>query len=280
LSADHTRADRSARDRAPRAGGIADKPQPIAECDRPPVNDDYQLGRMVRDVRMARSLRQQDVAERAGVSRETISRLERGLVDGITVGHLRAISRSMGMPSIADLGWRSPEVERIRDKQHASLVEAVACTLTASGWIVIPEYTFSFYGERGSVDDLAWHPLRRVLLIGEIKTRIWDLQDTLSTLDRKKRLVPELLRRERNWRAESVGVVLVMLEKSTNRHLIQRHSATFDAALPDRQVRVRRWLEEPDGGLRGILFLPISRQTDMGQKTRPRERLAGPQSDR
>jgi transcriptional regulator with XRE-family HTH domain len=225
------------------------------------VSDDYQIGRMVRDVRLARNFRQEDVAARAGVSRETVSRLERGLVDGMTVGHMRAISRAMGMPSIVNLGWRSPEIDRLRDKQHALIVEAVARILVESRWEIVPEYTFSRYGERGAVDGLAWHAGRRALLISEVKTRILDIQDTLSTLDRKRRLVPELVRRERGWRAEAIGVVLFMPEKSTHRHLVERHAATFGAALPDRQVQVRRWLEAPAGDLRGIWFLPISHQT-------------------
>jgi transcriptional regulator with XRE-family HTH domain len=229
------------------------------------MSDDYQIGRMVRDVRRARGLSQEDVAARAGVSRETISRLERGLVEGIAICHLRAISRAMDMPSIVALGWRSPEVDRLRDKLHAEIVETAAGTLSKSGWNVVPEYTFSVYGERGSVDCLAWHSTRRALLICETKTRIWDLQDLLSALNRKRRLVPELLRRERGWRAESVGIALIMPDISTHRHFIKRHSSTFDAAFPDRQIAVRKWLEAPTGDLRGIWFLPDSRHTDTGK---------------
>jgi transcriptional regulator with XRE-family HTH domain len=232
------------------------------------MGDDVQIGRMVRDVRLARNLRQQDVAAGAGVGRETVSRLERGLIDGMTVGNLRAVSRALQMPAIVNLGWRSPEVERLRDARHATLVEAVARLLGELGWQMVPEFTFSEFGERGSVDGLAWHPVHRALLIAEIKTRIWDLQDMLSTLDRKRRLVPALMRREHGWRAESLGVVLTMREKSTHRHLIERHSATFRGALPDRQIEVRRWLEKPSGNLRGIWFLPDSRQTDLRKRGR------------
>jgi transcriptional regulator with XRE-family HTH domain len=239
------------------------------------VGDDYQLGRIVRDVRLSRGLRQEDVAARGGMSRETVSRLERGLVDGITVGNLRSVSRALEMPSMVNLGWRGPEVDRLRDKEHAALVEAVAETLSDSGWVNVSEYTFNFYGERGSVDGLAWHPARRALLIGEIKTRIWDLQDLLSTVDRKRRLVPELLRRERGWRAEAIGVVLVLPEKSTHRHLIERHAAIFDGAFPHRQIHVRRWLAAPDGELNGIWFLPNSHQNGTEKRSKVRKRPTG-----
>jgi transcriptional regulator with XRE-family HTH domain len=224
--------------------------------------DDVRIGRMAQDVRRARNISQAELAVTAGVGRETVSRLERGLVDGLSIGALRAISRALGMPSIAPLGWRGPELDRLRDHHHAAIVERVAQMLGASGWLFDPEYTFNFYGERGAVDGLAWHAERRALLIGEIKTRLWDLQDTLSVLDRKRRLVPPLLERERGWRATSLGVVLFMPDMSTHRHLLERHSATFGCALPDRQVRVRKWIAEPAAHLRGIYFLPDSHHID------------------
>jgi transcriptional regulator with XRE-family HTH domain len=222
--------------------------------------DDVAVGRMAQDVRRARGLSQAEVAARAGVGRETVSRLERGLLDGLSVGALRAISRGLAMPSIASVGWRGPELDRLRDSRHAAIVEAVARLLSSSGWRLDPEYTFNHYGDRGSVDALGWNADCRALVIGEIKPRIWDLQDTLSAMDRKLRVLPMLLARERGWRAASVGLVLFMPELSTHRHLIERHRATFQAALPDRQVRVRQWLGTPDGDIRGIYFLPDSQQ--------------------
>lgn len=153
-------------------------------------------------------------------------------------------------------------MDRLRDARHAAIVEAVARLLLSFGWQVEPEYTFSYFGERGSVDALAWHAERRVLLIGEIKTRIWDLQDTLSALGRKWRVVPMLLQRERGWMTASLGSILFMPDMSTHRHLIERHEATFGGALPDRQVCVRRWLASPAGDVRGIYFLPDSHQID------------------
>jgi transcriptional regulator with XRE-family HTH domain len=109
--------------------------------------DDIQVGRVVQDLRISRSLTQEDVAARAEVSRATVSRLERGLVDGITVGRLRAVSRALGMPSMVSLGWRSPEIDRLRDRLHAAMVEQVGVALEAAGWDMVPEYSFNQYGE-------------------------------------------------------------------------------------------------------------------------------------
>lgn len=230
------------------------------------VSDDVRIGRMVQDLRISRGLRQEDLAASAGLSRPTISRLERGLVDGMTVGSLRAISRALQMPSIVSLGWRSPQIDRLRDRLHAAMVEEVASTLGAAGWETTPEYSFNHYGERGSTDILAWQTASRALLIIEVKTRLWDIQDLLTAMDRKRRLLPGLVGREFGWKAGAVGVVLVLPEISTHRHVVDRHAATFKAALPRRQREVRGWLEHPVGSLRGILFLPISHHNHIGQR--------------
>jgi transcriptional regulator with XRE-family HTH domain len=121
------------------------------------MGDDHQIGRMVRDVRRAHGFSQEVVAGRAGVSRQMLSRLERGLVDDFKIAHLRAISRALEMPSLVSLGWRGPEIDRLRDQGHAALVEMLAGTLVGAGWELIPEYTFSHFGEKGAVDSLAWH---------------------------------------------------------------------------------------------------------------------------
>jgi len=221
---------------------------------------DMRLGQMVRDVRTVRGLRQSDVAERAGVSREAISRLERGDVDGMTVHTLRAISSAMRMPPLVSLGWRTPEVDRLRDRVHAAMVDAMVRRLIVDGWQATPELSFSRPPESGSIDVLGWHPGSGAILIVEVKSRIWDVQDTLSTLDRKRRLGPTLASGELGRRVATVGVLLVMPDSSSNRQTVLRHDATFRAALPDRRRSVGEWLQSPSGPLRGILFLPTSHQ--------------------
>lgn len=230
------------------------------------MSDDYRIGRMVLELRISRGLRQEDVASRAGLSRPTLSRLERGLVDGLTVGSLRAISRALEMPSIVSLGWRAPEIDRLRDRRHAAMVEQMVAILGALGWEARPEYSFSHYGERGAIDILAWHAASGTLLIVETKTRLWDIQDLLSVLDRKRRLLPGLVRCENGWAARAVGVLLVLPEMSTHRHVVDRHSATFGAVMPKRQRAVRTWLAKPVGDLGGILFLPNAHHDYIGQR--------------
>jgi transcriptional regulator with XRE-family HTH domain len=219
------------------------------------VATDYAAGRQFRAVRCSKHLTQCEVARRAGVSRPIVSRLERGLCDGLTLRSIRAVSLAVGMPPLAILGWRGPEVERLLDAGHAVLVEMMIERLSADRWSALAEYSFSEYGERGSVDILAWHPATSTLLIVEVKTRMWDLQEMLATIDRKRRLLRGVVARERGWRPRAVGVVLAMADTRTNRRMIERHNATFGVALPQRQAEVKHWLGSPVGTLNGILFL-------------------------
>jgi hypothetical protein len=103
------------------------------------------------------------------------------------------------MPPIVTLGWRTPEVDRLRDRIHAAMVESVTRGLVAGGWEIAPESSFNRYGERGSADLLAWHRRPRALLIVEAKSRLWNIQDTLMALDRKRRLLPGEVRRRYGW---------------------------------------------------------------------------------
>ena len=57
--------------------------------------------------------------------------------------------------------------------RHAALAEAVVADLVARGWAVRPEVTFSSWGERGSIDLLAYHPALRLLVI-DLKTELVD----------------------------------------------------------------------------------------------------------
>jgi hypothetical protein len=162
------------------------------------------------------------------------------------------------MPPLVSVGWRGPEVERLLDEAHSALVESVVAVLASGGWQTMPEFSFNHFGERGSVDVLAWHEGRRALLIVEVKTRLWDLQAMLSALDRKRRILPGLVRAAFGH-AGRVGVVLVLPEGSSSRAVVARREATFDAALPDRKIAVRNWLDRPDRDLRGIWFFHDSR---------------------
>jgi len=132
--------------------------------------------------------------------------------------------------------------------------------LRTLGWEVLLEYTFNHYGERGSVDVIGWHALSGALLIVEVKSRLTDLQALLASLGRKLRIVPDLLARERGWKAVSVGRLVVLPGWTANRTVVERHRAIFDASFPGRAADVRRWLRDPRGPtLAAVWFVSTSR---------------------
>ena len=217
------------------------------------------MGRWVRSERRRVGLRQVDLAARAGVSRSTVSRVENGLLSGLTVGAIRQVADAVGIQlPFSPRSLRGGSIERQIDWRHAALVEAVVERLVRLGWETVVEYSFNDYGDRGSVDILGWQPEARALLIVETKSDLRNVQETLHSLDVKVRVVPRLVRVERGWQAEAVGVVMVLADLRVERQRVERHRSTFDAALPARTVEVRRWLERPAGPLRGISFLQIS----------------------
>jgi transcriptional regulator with XRE-family HTH domain len=227
--------------------------------------DDVLFGSAVRAVRIRRGLTQAQVAASAGVSRSLVSLIERGRAEETTIRAVRQVSTTLGLSVALTARWRGAEMAKLLDEAHASLVRAVVRRLTTAGWTIRPEHTFSIWGERGSIDVLAWHPSFRALLCVECKTRLPDLQDLLSTMDRKRRLAPAVARLE-GWNPAFVGSVLILPEQTWARNAMRRSGDVLDSALPARTVEIRRWLGCPSGDLRGIWFL----LNDSGTNTKRR----------
>lgn len=143
--------------------------------------DDLKVGQVIRVVRLRRRLRQSDVAAACGLSQTFVSQLERGMIEQAALRSLRQVAGALGIRVLLNLHWRGPELAKLLDERHAALVLACSRRLSIAGWIVTVERTFSFYGERGSIDIVAWHPLRRAFLIVEVKSELVDVQDLFST---------------------------------------------------------------------------------------------------
>jgi transcriptional regulator with XRE-family HTH domain len=243
--------------------------------------DDLRVGRVIRAVRHRRGWRQSDVAARASVPQSAVSEIECGQLDGLRLRTIRSVCAALEIRIGLEPSWRGSQLARLLDSRHALLVETVVAALAAAGWEASVEYTFAVFGERGSVDILAWRTAHRALLLVEIKTELVDLQNLLSVLDRKARLVPGLAARDLGWEATRIGVVVVLAEGGSAREAVARHRATFAASLPQRGVEIRRWIGNPaTSRLRGIWFLrPIARGDAMQGRGGPRRvRAAGGRS--
>jgi transcriptional regulator with XRE-family HTH domain len=217
--------------------------------------DDVLVGRGFRALRKRRGWTQRDLSAKAAVPQSTISLVEAGRIEAVSLPTVRKIGRALGMAVELRPSWPISDVAKLLDSEHARLVERVVRHLRVAGWEVVVEYTFNDYGDRGAVDILAWHPGRRALLIVEIKTRIADVQDLHAALDRKSRVVPRPVARERSWRALTIGKLLVVADSDANRARIRSHAETFAVTFPAGSRGVRRWIGDPIGPLAGLWFV-------------------------
>ncbi|MEA2609866.1 MAG: Helix-turn-helix domain [Chloroflexota bacterium] len=221
--------------------------------------DSLRFGATIRVARIRRGWRQSDLAAAAGVSRGTVSRIERGAIHEISFGTLVAVAGALDVRLELLTRSRGADLDRLLNQKHAALAEAVIARLRAiGGWVVRPEVSFSEWGERGIVDLLAWHERSASVLVIELKTDIIDVGELLGTLDRKRRLGIRVAA-SLGWPATSVATCLIVGESMSNRRRVEARARTFRAALPDDGRRARAWLRDPAGDLRALLFVSNAR---------------------
>lgn len=227
--------------------------------------DAVRFGADVRLLRRRRGWTQEHLASEAGVSRWAVGEAEAGRGPHLAAADLIRIVTALGGYLSIRILYRGEALDRLRDRRHAGLVDALVARLRAEHWEVVTEVSFSVYGERGSIDILAFEPVTGILLIVEVKTVVPDVGGMLATIDRKVRLAPDLAR-ERGWDARSVARLLVLPEASTARRRIADHEATFENAFPVRNAEVNRWLRAPSGAMSGLLFLSIDPRDGAGRR--------------
>ena len=235
--------------------------------------DRIRIGSAFRAVRLELRLRQADVAARAGVCQQTVSKVERGKFGSLSADDLFALAAAIEADLSLVVRWRGPKLARLLDRRHARLQDRVVRLLSNLGWEARVEESFNRYGERGSVDILAWRPDCRALLLVEIKTELVDLQETVRTIDMKARVVPSVVRGSRGWQPAAVASVLVLPEANVHRRAVAQHEALLAASLPARTWAVRRWLSSPSGNLRGIWFFPNTPRGSTARTDEPSRRV-------
>jgi len=242
--------------------------------------DLLRFGRAARALRVRRGWRQGDLAGVAGVSRSQVGRIERGESRRLSVETLDRVAEALGARADLRLLWEGEGLDRLLDAAHASLVEWVVRRLGALGWDVAVEVSFSSYGERGSIDVLAFHPGGRALLVIEVKSVTPDMQAVLGGLDRKARLGPGIAR-ERGWEPVAVARVLVLGDTRTNRRRLEAHAATVRAVLPAGTREITSWVADPVAPApRGVWFVSDVRGRDGNWVRRHRVRVRGPRASR
>lgn len=231
------------------------------------------LPRAVRHLRRRRGWRQADLAQRAAVSRQVVSRIECGHLAGVRI---RTVVRTLdALDATGELvvRWRGEQLDRLMDADHASLVGATVELLESLGWQVRVEVSFNHYGDRGRVDVLGLHPATATVLVVEVKSLIGDVQDTIGRLDVKARLAA-MLASSVGWPASrSVTRALVLGDSRATRRLVAAHEAVFSSFRP-RGRQAIAWLRHPSPPAPvGLLwFAKLTRAHGVGATRRVRRR--------
>ena len=232
--------------------------------------DDQRIGAVCRALRMRLGWRQVDLAGRVGCHQTTISRIERGDLDGVPQGLLRRVFAALGARFNPDVWWRGGELDRLLDEEHAGLEAEFASILSRFRWQVLPEASFSRFGERGSIDVLGIHPIGAAA-VSEIKSGIGSVEETHRRHDVKVRNAGHVVFERAGRRPTFVGRILVLPDTTRARSTVARYAAIFDAAHPARARELARWLREPNQNISGIWFL--SRNREGIGKRKPRRRV-------
>jgi transcriptional regulator with XRE-family HTH domain len=214
------------------------------------------IGRAIRALRHRHDWTQAQLGRRAGCSASVISRLEHGRLRACSVTTLERVVDALGGRLVISVIWRGGELERLLDADRALLGERWAA-LRPHRWVARSETTYNDFGDRGSIDDLAFDPASGVLLVTELKTGIFEGWRTMAKLDEKVRVAERVARRF-GWSVRYVVPALVVAETRTNRRRLEEHRALF-GRLDCRGRTARAWLRNPEQAVGGLLlFVPLS----------------------
>ena len=166
---------------------------------------------------------------------------------------LLAVAEALDGQLDLDFRWRGADLDRLIDADHAGIEAGLVSLYRRSNWEVAVEATFSKFGERGSIDVLAWHQPTGQVAVNEVKATVPDAGNTLAGLDRKARLAP-LIARDLGWTCNGVSRFLVVADRSTARRRIAA-ATVFDAALPLRGPACTAWIRRPSEPVRGLFFV-------------------------
>lgn len=215
--------------------------------------EDLRFGITIRLARIKRRWRQTDLSVKAGVSKATIWRVERGHLDELSVAVVRRICEQLEIRVELLPRSRGADLDRMVNARHTALHESVARALARDfpDWERAPEVSFSIWGERGVIDLLLWHPTRRALLIIEFKTEIVDTGELIGTMDRRQRLAREIVR-ERGWDPLTVSAWVVIAPSRSNERRISEFRSVLRSAFPADGRQMRRWLRNPVGSIAAL----------------------------
>jgi len=221
--------------------------------------EDDRLAQASRALRRELGLRQEDLV----TTRYAAQAIEAGRAGELRLDLVRSHFAGLGAKPQLNVWWHGAAIDRLLDEAHAGVVEATSAILPRYGFRVKTEYSFSDYGERGSIDIFAGRDDVRAVCVGEAKSAWGSLEETLRRQDMKVRLAPKLARAAFGWKPNFVASLLIFPDDRSARRVANRYAATL-AGYPARAREIRAWLRRPTGPLGGIWFLTNARPDGHG----------------
>ena len=201
------------------------------------------LGGEVRDARVRRRQTQQHIADAAGISRSTVSNLERGLGGAQSLDTWQRVALAVGRPLVVKL-LRDP-LEDTADAGHLAMQELLLRLGRAAGLGRSFELAARAIEPWRSTDIGLRDDRRRRLWLIECWNSIGDIGAGARSTTRKVAEAEALAVAIGGERPYSVASCWVIRDTRRNRELVRRYPEVFAARFPGSS---RRWVEALTSG--------------------------------
>lgn len=199
-----------------------------------------QVGREIREARLASGLSQRDVARAAAISQSRISRIERSSGRGATLVELSRVASLVGLKRWAQC---LPAVDGVRDTAQLRLLEAFSSRFSPIvTWRT--EVPMPLRGDLRAVDGLATMPGCRIAV--EAWMRLSDLQAQVRAAELKRRDLG------------ADRLVILLADTPHNRRMVRASGRTLQQSFPLGTRAIMTALADGrDPGSDGIVLLRL-----------------------
>lgn len=200
------------------------------------------IGRDVRSMRLLRGWTQTDLAERAGIGRMMVVRIEAGSA-GLDAEVLERLGASFDVPVF--LGFGRDAVADIADAGHLAMQELALRFGRRAGFETQFELTTRPQNSRHSIDIAFANASRRVAIVVECWNTFDDIGAAARSTARKVVELAELT--AHRWEGDGrVSSVWVVRDTARNRRLVARYPEVFRSRFPGSSIAWVRALTTRD----------------------------------
>lgn len=194
------------------------------------------IGDEVRTMRERRGWTRSELAERAGIGRMVVGRIERGAT-GLDIDVLQRIGVGLARPLLVTFGRDTPEAPA--DAGHLAIQELVLRLGRAAGYSASFELPTRPGESWRSIDVVLADPVRRHMLLVECWNTIGDVGAAARSSERKRADLEGIA--AGRWGPDaSVHVLWVVGATARNRDLTHRYPVIFATRFP---ASSRAWVD-------------------------------------